>query len=380
MIRVTYGDVADFAKMGYAAGRSQAAIREQQQQFQLTSQMMQQQAAADRQRLALEAQRESQEFASFINLEADRRSQAWEFEKIEMTARNRFELEEQSFAMEFQATEAARIQRQQEKEQKINSLRKAARTGQITQAQSEEMILGLDIGVSPNVFEMFRPGKQLSFAEQKIREAMGGEAAPTPSKLGGPEEYEVTDAASRLLSLRSGQTDKVQRNIDLILDKRNLSQMNAAIEELSLGKGIAEYVGKPVTKPTKLPQSVNERVSNLPKNQQKVVERALLEGSPEEQQAAMNALNLVERQKIEADRRKTEIEKTQELTKQREADRKMRKELGIQTVWDRMLDRPSMSLARPIRKPRRPAVTEAEKKRERETSYFMRRTGPGREF
>ena len=145
-IRVQHADVADFARMGQLAGESIAATREQQQQFQLFAQEQADQAAADRQQIALQNQREMQEFTAYMATQSQQRSQAWEFEKIEMSARNRFELQEQAFAMEFQVDEANKVKKKQETQQKIAAIEKAR--ADIGDRTANALILSLETEMS----------------------------------------------------------------------------------------------------------------------------------------------------------------------------------------------------------------------------------------
>ena len=145
---------------------------------------MQAQAAADRQRIALENQQEMQEFDAFMATQTQQRSQAWEFEKVEMTARNRFELEEQAYAMEFQATEANRIKRQQETQQKIAAINKSRE--QIGDRTADALILSLETGISQVATQGLRPDEEESPIARFIREAQEPQKATGAALSGDP--------------------------------------------------------------------------------------------------------------------------------------------------------------------------------------------------
>ena len=205
--------MADFARTGLLAGQSIAAVRGEEQRFTQSLQTqaeqsaadrqmtaltaaakqqqlsiaanisgqqfaaesqqiaiaMQAQAAADRQRIALENEQEMQEYDAFLATQTQQRSQAWELEKVELTARNRFELEEQAYAMEFQATEANRIKRQQETQQKIAAINKSRE--QIGDRTADALILSLETGISQVATQGLRPEKKESYVERIVREA-----------------------------------------------------------------------------------------------------------------------------------------------------------------------------------------------------------------
>ncbi len=243
-IRIQHGDVADFAKLGLLAGRAQASVRREQQEFQLTSQLLQQQAAADRQRIALESQREMQEFSAFIGKQSAMRSQAWDLEKIETRARNEFELKEQANAAEFQSKEMTRIRREQETEQKIASVHKARESRDITEEQANGAILTLQTGISQFATAALRPEKEEDPLKKLIREKLAGAGetlsgvAETPAVVKGKSASSV--AFLRQALTNTNLTPEDRKTVQEAIDRGTPEEVEQVISALSSVEGVQD--------------------------------------------------------------------------------------------------------------------------------------------
>jgi len=152
-IRVTYGDIGAYAQLGALAGQAQAAQAEAARRHQLALQQMSERAAMDRQMAAIQAQREAQEFSAWLQLESDKRARAWEQEKIEIAARNRFAMEEQAFMWEQELRNKEKLQAMQERQRKLKAIQKQVEDGFLSEEEATRARIAIETGLAPGMYE-----------------------------------------------------------------------------------------------------------------------------------------------------------------------------------------------------------------------------------
>ena len=125
MIKISHGDVSDYARLGVLAGKAKADTT-----------AMQLQAAADRQVMAINAQsvqqgkqqahqKEMQEFDNYMDNIRYQSGEAWELEKMELRSRHDFEMLEAKREADF-TSDLQREQRQrQELDVKLKAIQEA---------------------------------------------------------------------------------------------------------------------------------------------------------------------------------------------------------------------------------------------------------------
>jgi len=107
----------------------------------------------DRQMAAIQAQREAREFNAWLQMESQKRAQAWEQEKIEIAARNRFAMEEQAFMWEQQLRNKERLQAMQERQRKLKVIRKLEAEGELSEEEARRAMIGIETGLAPGMYE-----------------------------------------------------------------------------------------------------------------------------------------------------------------------------------------------------------------------------------
>ena len=375
-IRVQQADVGDFARMGLLAGKSIAAVRGEEQEFrqglqtqaeqsaadrqmtaltaaakqqqlsiaadisqqefaaesQQIALAMQAQAAEDRQRIALENQRDMQEFDAFMATQSQQRSQAWELEKVEMSARNRFELNEQAYAMEFQATEANKIRTSQETQQKIAAINKAR--ADLGDKTADALILSLETGISQVATKALRPA---NLTRELLARSLSGDPSNLATNLPQQESYETFNTASQLLAMRPDQDPETQREIDQILRERNPQTMGRALE--TLGGSTS------TTQPIAVSSDANFLKARISLGEHsvttnKVMQEAISREDPREMKAVVTAVQSIEederRAETKAAARTSQIARNREIAKQEQITREMREALGVSDFSSRM--------------------------------------------
>jgi hypothetical protein len=178
-IKVQHGKVEDVAKLGILAGKSEAAQK-----------TIARAEAMQRQLLQIEHDKQMLQFRAELDLEAAKRSQQWEVEKMEIRSRTDFAREE-----------GRRQQKLAEKQSKLDALERAYNSGII----SEEDYHNAYVQTASDVpFYTYAKRAELEGAKkdpikQYIAQMMageqagGGNAAPSAEelrKLGTNEAYE----------------------------------------------------------------------------------------------------------------------------------------------------------------------------------------------
>ena len=102
-IKLTYGDVSGYAKLGVLAGKAKADTTAMQLQAAADRQVMQINAQRASQVQAQEHQKEMAEFDSYMDNISYQSGQAWELEKMELRSRHDFEMLESKREMDFMA-------------------------------------------------------------------------------------------------------------------------------------------------------------------------------------------------------------------------------------------------------------------------------------
>jgi hypothetical protein len=162
-IKVQHGKVEDVAKLGILAGKSEAAAE-----------------AMQRQLLQIEHDKQMLQFRAELDLEAAKRSQQWEVEKMEIRSRTDFAREE-----------GRRQQKLAEKQSKLDALERAYNSGII----SEEDYHNAYVQTASDVpFYTYAKRAELEGAKkdpikQYIAQMMAGEEggatpSPTPAATG----------------------------------------------------------------------------------------------------------------------------------------------------------------------------------------------------
>jgi len=121
-IRVTYGDVADYARLGVMAGQARAATEAVERQAAMDRQVMQIQAQRASQERAQEHQKQMAEFDAFLDTQKYQRAEAFELEKMELRSRHDFEMVEAKREADFQYQLQREQARKQEMEAKLKAL------------------------------------------------------------------------------------------------------------------------------------------------------------------------------------------------------------------------------------------------------------------
>ncbi len=340
--------MADFAKLGFLAGRSQASVRREQQEFQRTTQLLDQQAAADRQRIALQSQREGQEFSAFMASQAQQRSQAWELEKVEMSARNRFDLQEASFAAKFQVDEMEQLKKTQETQLKIAAINKSRE--QIGDKTADSLILALETGISQVASAALHktdPAKEALariMGGGEVGAALSGDPSKVATRLPEQESLEVFTTASKLLKMRENLDPETQGELDQILRERNLQKMRRAIETLGGEKAPAQPIAVSADA-SFLKARIDSGQHSTATN--KVMQEAISRGNTKEIKAVVAAVQSIEEEETRATEREAKIAYNREVTKQRQLESGVRERLGTRSALEGMTEGPSMSLAVP---------------------------------
>ena len=302
-------------EVGITASQYQQEVAGESQRLAIA---LQDQAAASRQRIALRNQQEMQEFEASMVTQSQQRSQAWELEKIEVMARNRFALEENAYAMEFQASEANKIKTGQETQLKIAAINKAKDRHDISPATAAKLILGLETGIPQLASDALR---QVDPAREAIVKAIEGK--------------ELSTATNTLRQLRGSQDSGTQLEIDQLLQEGNLQKVNRAIEILEGDLRAAGGVVKPVGQSTNISFLESRlRTGQHSTATNKVIQEALDRGSTGELAAVVSAVKSIEEDERRAETRATEVATSQARTTQSQVERAARKKLGVSTAAD----------------------------------------------
>lgn len=154
-IRVSYTPVQALGELAKQAGYAQAAREHAERTHQMA--LQQQQMAHQRRMLELQQQfqTERDNFRAFLGLEAEKRAQAWELEKMETNSRLQYETQSRLSQMATEAQFQQELNNLLVERQRINQRRQALQDaldeGRISQKDFERYAVQLDIGTSPNV-------------------------------------------------------------------------------------------------------------------------------------------------------------------------------------------------------------------------------------
>jgi len=151
-IRVTYGDVADYARLGVMAGQARAATEAVERQAAMDRQVMQIQAQRASQERAQEHQKQMAEFDAFLDIQKYQRAEAFELEKMELRSRHDFEMVEAKREADFQYQLQREQARKQEMEAKLKALASKAPVemggdGFLSREQYEDAVIKVQTGV-----------------------------------------------------------------------------------------------------------------------------------------------------------------------------------------------------------------------------------------
>lgn len=154
-IRVSYTPVQAVGQLAQQAGQAEAAKDYVQRTHQIA--LQNQQLAHQREQLELQHQfqRDQDNFQAFIGLEAEKRAQGWELEKLETNSRLQYEtkarLTQMAAEVEFQQELQKQVIEQQRTDQRCKALQQALEEGRISQEDFEAYDVPMSVGVSPNV-------------------------------------------------------------------------------------------------------------------------------------------------------------------------------------------------------------------------------------
>ena len=124
-IKINYGDVSGYAKLGVLAGRAKADTTAMQLQAAADRQVMQIKAQRESQVRAQEHQKETQEFDAYMNNFRYQSSEAWELEKMELSSRHDFEMIEAKREADFMSEMQSEQRQKQEMEVKMKAIQEA---------------------------------------------------------------------------------------------------------------------------------------------------------------------------------------------------------------------------------------------------------------
>ncbi len=144
-IKITYGDVSDYAKLGVLAGRAKADTTAMQLQAAADRQVMQINAQRATQVRAQEHQKETQEFDSYMNNLRYQSSEAWEMEKMELRSRHDFDMFEAKREADFMSEMQSEQRQKQEMDTKFKAIQDAEH---LSDREKEMATLKLQTGVS----------------------------------------------------------------------------------------------------------------------------------------------------------------------------------------------------------------------------------------
>lgn len=235
MIRVNYGDIQKMGQLAVEAGRAEGQVisaqlqqAERESQRSATLQMASINAATQRQIRDIEHQNSMLEFRSWIDQEAEKRSKAWEIEKMELTARNRFDIAEQEFAIKKQAETFMKVQEEDERKRKLSSLDKLFESGEITDEQRKKekvrIQLSLPSEASPFMPEKGTDAMSALIDEMKKQAGIGGAEKPISKPTA-----ETTRAAVFDLSLPAETRTQVDVMSKLDVSSEDKKKINAAV-------------------------------------------------------------------------------------------------------------------------------------------------------
>lgn len=221
MIKISHGDVSDYAKLGTLAGQAKAATAAVERQATLDRQIMQIQAQRASQAQAQAHQKEMAEFDSYMDNIRYQSAEAWELEKMELRSRHDFEMLESKREMDFMSE----IQREQRQKQEMDMKLKAISEAEhLSDREKEIATLRVQTGVG---VQADRPaGKQSLFGsvyadiqQKKLDEVRRtGVEVKRPDKDLSPELRAARDEADRTKNLRAETALKV-KDIKAILPK-----------------------------------------------------------------------------------------------------------------------------------------------------------------
>ncbi len=218
-IKLTYGDVSDYAKLGVLAGKAKAETTSMQLQAAADRQVMQINAQRASQVQAQAHQKEMQEFDSYMNNIRYQSSEAWELEKMELSSRHDFEMIESKREMDFMSGLQQEQKQKQEMEVKLKAIQDAEH---LSDREKELATLKLQTGVSVRPDRVAGKESLIAgwFADAKQRELektrrTGEEFVNTNVPKDIAEARKVAD---RTKDLRA-ETGKKAKEIEAILPK-----------------------------------------------------------------------------------------------------------------------------------------------------------------
>jgi hypothetical protein len=187
-IRVNYGDIQKMGQLAVEAGRAEGAVeaaelgqRERESARSAAVQMASINAATERQIRDIQHQNDMVEYRSWLDQEAEKRAMAWEVEKMELQARDRFELNEQEFAIKKQAEMFMEERKREERRRKFNALDRLLESGEITEDDHRKETIRLQLNL-PAEASPFTPKTLEQTAAEQIRESMRRAAGIAPKE------------------------------------------------------------------------------------------------------------------------------------------------------------------------------------------------------
>ncbi len=250
-IKISYGDVSGYAKLGVLAGKAKADTT-----------AMQLQAAADRQVMQIKAQRESQvraqkhqvemqEFDAYMDNIKYQSSEAWELEKMELRSRHDFEMLEGKREMDFMS-ELQREQRQkQEMDMKLKAIKEAEH---LSDREKEIATIRVQSGVGVQADRLTkenplaalygeRTGQAIDPEVQRAREQTdrAGAASKQEQALQAETQRKADNLRKILPTLDAGSQAQVRR----IIDSGDPDLINELYRSDALRKAVIEKKEKP---------------------------------------------------------------------------------------------------------------------------------------
>jgi len=125
-IRVSHGDIRDYAALGVLAGKATAAREAAARQDVINRQMMQIQAQQVAQERQYAQQKEMAEFNAFMDMQKYQAAEAWELEKLQLRSRHDFDMAETAREAKFQYQLMQEQKQQQELDNKLKALAEKA--------------------------------------------------------------------------------------------------------------------------------------------------------------------------------------------------------------------------------------------------------------
>lgn len=206
-IRIQYGDVAGYAKLGVLAGRAKADTTAMQLQAAADRQVMQIKAQRETQVRAQEHQKEMQEFDAYMNNLRYQSSEAWELEKMELRSRHDFEMTEAAREADFMSDLQHEQRQRQEMEMKLKAIQNAEH---LSDREKEIARIRVQTGVG---VQADRPTKESPLAAL-YGQTGGGIDIRTgqPLDIENPVPIKITEARDRELRerLKGTQTQALQ--------------------------------------------------------------------------------------------------------------------------------------------------------------------------